>query len=240
MRKKILIVLLIIILAGAYLIFVRNDNKASAPGSAQKGRSGSNKEIRLNNAQTGQYTIDNPDSTYYIVNKKRPLPSSFVPKNLVTFEGKQLRSDTANAMEQLFDAASEDGINFKVISGYRSYQYQEGVYYGYVKRDGQAKADTYSARPGHSEHQTGLAADVGTGSCDLSICFGDTAGGKWLVNNSYKYGFIIRYPKDKENLTGYQYEPWHIRYLGIDLATQVHKSGKTLEQFFGLPVAADY
>jgi D-alanyl-D-alanine carboxypeptidase len=240
MRKKILVTALVIILVGIYFIFIRNDNKASAPGSAQKARSGSTSQIRLNNSQTGQYTIDNPDSTYYIVNKKRSLPSSFVPKNLVTFEGKQLRSDTANAMGQLFDAASGDGINFKVISGYRSYQYQQGVYYGYVKRDGQTKADTYSARPGHSEHQTGLAADVGTGTCDLSICFGDTTGGKWLVNNAYRYGFIIRYPKDKENLTGYQYEPWHIRYLGIDLAAQVHKSGKTLEQFFALPPATDY
>ncbi|HEX5455802.1 MAG TPA: M15 family metallopeptidase [Candidatus Saccharimonadales bacterium] len=239
MRKKILAAVLIIILAGGYFLFIRSDNKASAPGSSAKSRS-SGGQIRLNNKQTSQYTIDNPDSVYYIVNKKRALPSSFVPKNLVTFEGKQLRSDAANAMNQLFDGARADGINFKMISGYRSYQYQVGVYGNYVRRDGQAKADTYSARPGHSEHQTGLAADVGTGTCDLSICFGDSAGGRWLVDNAYKYGFIIRYPKDKENLTGYQYEPWHIRYLGIDLATQVQKSGKTLEQFFGLPPATDY
>ena len=240
MRKKILIAVLVVVLVGIYFLFIKNDNKASAPGSPQKSRSGGTGQVKLDNSETSKYTIDNTDSIYYIVNKQRMLPSSYVPKNLVTIDGKQLRSDAANAMNQLFAAARDDGINFKIISGYRSYQYQESVYDNYVKRDGQAKADTYSARPGHSEHQTGLAVDIGTGVCDLSICFGDTAGGKWLLDNAYKYGFIVRYPKDKENLTGYQYEPWHIRYLGIDLATQVHQSGKTLEQFFNLPVALTY
>jgi zinc D-Ala-D-Ala carboxypeptidase len=242
MRKKILAVLIVITVVVGYLVFFKNDNKVAAPqanqqSAAQAGHTGS---VSLNNQEADKYTIDNPDSIYFIVNKKRALPAGYVPKNLVTISGQQLRSDTANAMNELLDGARGDGISYSIISGYRSYYYQDSVYGDYVKRDGQAKADTYSARPGHSEHQTGLAADLGTGTCNLEICFGDTAAGKWLLNNSYKYGFIVRYQQGKENLTGYQYEPWHIRYLGIDLASKVYKSGKTLEQYFSLPAATTY
>lgn len=241
-KKLIAFALVILILAVGYFGFIRKD-KAGAPESRQdstaKKSSGSD-SFSLDNQATSQYTIDNPDSIYFIVNKKRALPSGYIPKNLVTVGNQQLRADTANALNQLMDAARSDGVNFNIISGYRSYNYQVSVYDAYVQRDGQAKADTYSARPGHSEHQTGLAADLGTGTCDLEICFGNTPGGKWLINNSYKYGFIVRYPEGKENLTGYQYEPWHVRYLGIDLATKVHNSGKTLEQYFNLPAATSY
>jgi D-alanyl-D-alanine carboxypeptidase len=245
MRKKILVLLAVIILAGIGFAVFKKD-KASAPGDSSGGneKTSQNKkpqgQVKINNQDTGKYTIDNQDSIYYIVNKQRALPSGYVPDNLVTIKGAQLRSDTAAAMNTLLSAAAAAGINLRIISGYRSYYYQQSVYNNYVKKDGQAKADTYSARPGHSEHQTGLAADLGTGTCDLSICFGDTAAGKWLLNNSYKYGFIVRYPKGKENLTGYQYEPWHIRYLGVDLATSVRSSGLTLEQYFGLPAATSY
>lgn len=241
MQKKIAVFIVAIVLAVGYFGLIKKD-KASAPRTKASTSSGSSHtgSANLNNRAASQYTIDNPSSIYFVVNKKRSLPSSYIPKNLVTIGNQQLRADAANAMNQLIDAARSNGINFHIISGYRSYIYQESVYDAYVKRDGQAKADTYSARPGHSEHQTGLAADLGTGTCDLEICFGDTTGGKWLANNSYKYGFIVRYQKGKENLTGYQHEPWHIRYLGIDLATAVYKSGKTLEQYFGLPPAPTY
>lgn len=238
MRKKILILVAVVLLTVMCIAIVFRNEKAGAPAKKQSSKNSG--YVSLNNQETSKYTINNQDSIYYIVNKQRALSSAFVPKNLVTIQSDQLRSDTATALNGLMDAARADGVNFKIISGYRSYQYQTGVYGSYVKKDGQAKADTYSARPGHSEHQTGLAVDLGTGTCDLSICFGDTAGGKWLLANSYKYGFIIRYPKGKENLTGYQYEPWHIRYLGVDLATSVYKSGLTLEQFFGLPAATSY
>lgn len=237
MSKKIsvFVVAALVLLGGLFIIFGK-DNDASLK-SQDKDRPAS---AGLDSGEISKFTIDNPDSIYYIVNKKRALPPGFVPKNLVSMSGIQLRSDTANALNQLLDAARAEGINLKIISGYRSYQYQQNVYGDYVRRDGRAKADTYSARPGHSEHQTGLAADLGTGACDLQICFGDTAGGRWLAKNAYKYGFIIRYPKGKENRTGYQYEPWHLRYLGIDLATKVYESGQTLEQFFGLPNADSY
>ncbi len=242
MRKKILILLAIVLIVVLAVLFIKKDSKVGAPAN-KTGNDSSQKpegQVKLNNQDTSKYTIDNQDSIYFIVNKRRALSGSYTPNNLVTIRGEQLRADTATAMNNLLSAAASDGINFKIISGYRSYTYQTTVYNNYVARDGQAKADTYSARPGHSEHQTGLAADLGTGTCDLEICFGDTKGGKWLLNNSYKYGFIIRYEKGKENLTGYQYEPWHVRYLGVDLATSVYQSGKTLEQYFGLPAATSY
>ena len=128
----------------------------------------------------------------------------------------------------------------KVISGYRSQYTQTSVYNSYAQKDGVTAADRYSARPRYSEHQTGLAADLGNGTCDLEICFGNTSAGKWLESNAHKYGFIIRYPKGKESLTGYQYEPWHLRYVGKELAIQIYKTNQTLEQFFGLPPSQSY
>lgn len=238
MRKKLLIALVLVIFLGSgYLLFIKPDQKQSTKSQAP---SGGKSRSTSTTSDISKYTIDNQNSIYYIVNKSRALPADFIPRNLVSIGGEQLRSDTANALNELFDAARGDGINLKVISGYRSYNYQQMVYGDYVKKDGRTKADTYSARPGHSEHQLGLAADLGSGSCDLQICFGDTKAGKWLLNNSYKYGFIIRYGKDQASLTGYQYEPWHVRYVGIDLATKIYKSGKTLEQFFGLSPSTHY
>ena len=129
------------------------------------------------------------------------------------------------------DAASE-GITLNVISGYRSYSNQQGTYQYWVSQYGRSKADTVSARPGHSEHQSGLAADIN----DLGQGWANTTEGKWLNNNCYKYGFIIRYPKGKEGITGYIFEPWHIRYVGNDLASKLYNGGDwiTLEEYFGI------
>jgi D-alanyl-D-alanine carboxypeptidase len=131
-------------------------------------------------------------------------------------------------------AAVKDGINLVMISGYRSYAAQVSTYNGYVAKDGKTAADTYSARPGHSEHQTGWAADLGNGTCDLEICFGDTKSGKWLATHAHEYGFIIRYPLGKEAITGYQYEPWHLRFVGLELSAELFKTGQTMEEFFGV------
>ena len=127
-------------------------------------------------------------------------------------------------------AAYEDGISLYIVSGYRSYDTQYYIYWDYVSSDGQAEADRYSARPGHSEHQTGYAFDLNS----LDQSFGDTPEGIWLKENCYKYGFIIRYPKEKESVTGYMYEPWHVRYLGKDIATSVYNSGLCLEEYLGI------
>lgn len=198
------------------------------------------------------YPTDTASSPWVVVNKGSTLPSDYVPANLTVPDiplrysasdpAMQVRSDTAAALEKLVSAAKQDGISLELTSGYRSYSYQVAVYNGYVKNSGVKDADTFSARPGHSEHQTGLAADLEplSGQCELDQCFGGLPEGKWLAANAYKYGFIIRYPKNKENLTGYEYEPWHVRYVGTALAGQINKSGQTLEQFFGLPIYLDY
>ncbi len=146
-------------------------------------------------------------------------------------------------LEQLFAAAQAAGVPLELSSGYRSYNYQVRVYGGEVKTYGQAKADSESARPGFSEHQTGLASDVAPadGTCDLSQCFGTTPAGQWLAAHAYEYGFIVRYPQGKESVTGYEYEPWHIRYVGTDLSQEMHRQGiQTLEEFFNISGGTNY
>lgn len=187
----------------------------------------------------------------WVVNKSRPLnPKTYVPPNLVLPQVKQrvpgtesmkLRADTATAAEQLFAAAGSAGYSPMLSSGYRSYATQNSVYNSYVAQDGQAAADTYSARPGHSEHQTGLAFDICNASaCSLEEAFSGTPLGKWVAAHAHEYGFIIRYPSGKQHITGYTYEPWHLRHVGTSLAAQIYQSGKTLEEHFGLPAAPTY
>ncbi len=162
-----------------------------------------------------------------IVNKTYPLPKSYAPG----------WDETASAQLQvMFAAAKEQGLSFWVKSGYRSYVDQYIIYNDYVARDGVAAADRYSARPGHSEHQSGLAFDLNS----LTAAFADTPEGIWLAENCHKYGFIIRYPKDKEEITGYMYEPWHVRYLGVEKATEVYESGLCLEEFLGITSEYSY
>jgi D-alanyl-D-alanine carboxypeptidase len=156
------------------------------------------------------------------------LPSSFAPGE---------NAETRAAFEQMAIDARVAGFELVAFSTYRSYEYQETLYNNYVSRDGQENADRYSARPGYSEHQTGLAFDVGEkGKEDLWLTdeFGETEAGKWLVENAHKYGFILRYPQGKEAITGYMYESWHFRYLGVDLATKVKQSNLTLEEYLGI------
>lgn len=198
------------------------------------------------------YPLDQASSLWVVVNKGRILPSSYVPADLVapnvplrlgsTNSEMRVRADVAAGMEKMFAAAKLDGINLMLASGYRSYTNQSATYFGFVSSSGVAQADTFSARPGHSEHQTGLAADIEPTSrtCELDQCFANTPEGKWLAANSYKFGFIIRYEQTTQGLTGYEYEPWHIRYVGNALAQQIYQTGQTLEQFFGLPIYTAY
>ncbi len=189
-----------------------------------------------------RYSLDDPSSPWLIVNKKRPFDAGFTPENLTNIGNSSMQEEAANAAKELIAAAKAHGVDYRVISAYRSYATQQSVYNNYVKTDGQANADTYSARPGHSEHQTGLAADLGniSGTCDLDSCFATTEGGTWLAGHAHEFGFIIRYPEDKTTITGYQYEPWHIRYVGKDLAEELHRAGQTMEEFFNLPAAPSY
>ena len=156
-----------------------------------------------------------------IANKTYALPENYNPGVDKTAQA---------AFNEMQAAAAKDGRQLTICSGFRSYTTQKGLYDRYCARDGKAAADRYSARPGHSEHQTGLAFDINR----ASSAFTSTPEAKWLSENCWKYGFIIRYPEGKENITGYMYESWHIRYLGKDLAKKVYDSGLTLEEYLGI------
>ena len=155
-----------------------------------------------------------------IVNKSYPLPKEYNPGGMT--------ADTKAAFDEMVRDASAAGLSMKSVSDFRSYETQDQLYKNYCNRDGQVLADTYSARPGHSEHQTGMAIDI---NCAGSA-FDNTPEAKWLAENCWKYGFILRYPQGKESITGYQYESWHIRYVGKDWAKKITESGLTLEEYF--------
>ena len=156
-----------------------------------------------------------------IVNKIYTLPSDYNPG---------VNKEAYAALNALQADATNNGYSMGLISGFRSYTTQKRIYERNVASKGYNNSDFASARPGHSEHQSGLAFDVG----QLKYTFGDTPAGKWLAANCHKYGFIIRYPKGKTDITGYNYEPWHIRYLGVDLATEIYNKGITLEEYLGV------
>ena len=184
------------------------------------------------------YTIKNYYGITYIennviVNKTYSLPNNYVPTNLTTINGYIRVVDyVKEAFDNLKAASAGLGLNIYASSGYRSYADQNYIYNNYVKIDGQEIADTYSARAGYSEHQTGLAIDLNT----IDSSFENTAESNWLQEHCYEFGFIIRYPKGKENITGYMYEPWHIRYVGKELAEKLYNNGSwlTIEEYYGI------
>lgn len=258
-----IIVLASLVVLGAAIYFVINnssildDSSGSQDSNQESEENADNNEIEPNeqsdvnssnsesSIQQGDETPEVVDDNGYIVgqseateptyvegvlvaNKKYPLPKTFQPGEDV---------DARAAFELMAADARKAGFELVAFSTYRSYEYQQTLYNNYVERDGKENADRYSARPGYSEHQTGLAFDVGeVGREDLWLTseFGETEAGKWLVNNAHKYGFILRYPQGKEKITGYMYESWHFRYLGIQLATEVKKSNLTLEEYLGI------
>lgn len=260
MKKKqiaILVILIAVVAAGFWWFTRDTDHKTASSGSAKSSSQGSTDTGTSTAAgfDKSKYSLTDPTSIWIIANKQRPLsPKTYAPSDLVvptiplrsniTSTEKQVRQPMATALETMVAAAKTEGLGLNLQSGYRSYSFQVSLYNRYVQQQGQAVADTQSARPGYSEHQTGLAADLGSVShpeCDVEECFGTTAEGKWLAANAYKYGFIIRYPQGLQHITGYIYEPWHIRYIGVDLATELHNTGvQTLEQFFDTGDAADY
>lgn len=188
---------------------------------------------------TNIYSIKKPNYIHVLVNKNNQLSSTYVPANLravnVTRKASsstKMVNDAATALEKMFAAAKKDGVKLGAFSGYRSYSNQKAAYAKY-------KDDRISARPGHSEHQTGLAMDIVAaknvskdGGTVLVESFGKSIEGKWLAKNAHQYGFIIRYPKGKEKITGYNYEPWHVRYVGKETASKLHAKGWTLEEAY--------
>lgn len=196
------------------------------------------------NKATGE-VVSNPADIQVLVNKRYMLPDGYVPADLVEpnvrfifsekHEKRLMRKEAAAALERMFAAAEKDGIHLAGVSGYRSYETQKSLFAYYVQTQGEELARRYSAEPGHSEHQTGLTMDISgsTGKCAADDCFAGTPEAEWLAAHGAEYGFIIRYPQGKEAITGYAYEPWHARYVGVDLAKQVADSGKTLEELLG-------
>ncbi|CAN7440987.1 M15 family metallopeptidase [Arthrobacter sp. LjRoot78] len=199
-----------------------------------------------------QHSLTDPASPWLVVNKHRPLsPADYIPADLVqpnialavSGESAQLNSTTAAAAEQMFAAAAGDGVTITLASGYRSYGTQVATYNGYVASRGQAEADTASARPGFSEHQTGWAFDIGDGggACSFQPCFAEQPAAVWAKANAHRFGFVVRYPWMFHQITGYYYESWHLRYVGVEAATDMAAKGiATLEEYFGLEAAPAY
>lgn len=180
--------------------------------------------------------IENPDDILVLVNKKNQLPKNFVPPKLTLLDekyatkDKYMREEAAIAFENLSRDASILGYQIIATSTYRSYDYQQELYNYYVKEKGQTYADNCSARPGHSEHQTGLAVDV-MGSNNDYDKFEESDEFDWMKNNAHLYGFIMRYPKDKTQQTGFKYEPWHYRYVGVNAAKTIYSENLILEEY---------
>ncbi len=194
-----------------------------------------------------------PSAATVVVNKRRPLdPIDYAPSDLVLPEvplatdrvNATLRPDVAEAVEEMFAAAADEDVWLTLVSGYRSYAVQASTYDYWVSRNGSPEdADNYSARPGFSEHQTGLAFDIGQddGACTLRSCFSDTTAAGWAADNAHEFGFILRYPEGRQETTGFLAESWHYRFVGTDTSAAMRADGvETLEEFFGLPEAPDY
>ena len=256
MKRKLITSIVVLIISVVGYIWLRPSHIA-APTIKTQNTTTHADSSRPENSKTSfnksRYSFTDPTSIWIIVNKTHPIrPLDFVPNDLklpnVTqrLPGAQemkMRAPAAAALERMFSAATDAKLQLLISTAYRGYSYQKSLYDGYVRSDGQAAADTYSARPGYSEHQTGLAVDIRarSGQCSLDQCFGNLAEGKWLATNAYKYGFLLRYPKDKESITGYKYEPWHFRYIGTNLSQELHDQGvETLEEFFGVSGGTHY
>jgi D-alanyl-D-alanine carboxypeptidase len=244
MNKKISALILILIVAGVSFYLLNKSDKGAEVGD--RGKNSSEQRTDISEGEAAKYTINNQESIYFVVNKRRSLSEGYVPSNLVrpnvqliagdNPEEQQLRQEAASAAERLFNAADKKGFKLIMTSGYRSAALQQIIFNGYAARDGETAANKYSARPGMSEHQTGLALDISRSDrkCYLEICFGNTEEGKWLAENAHLFGFHLRYQERKEKITGYQFEPWHFRYLGTDLAARLYSADVTMEEFFKL------
>lgn len=201
---------------------------------------------------TPGFSLTDPASPWLVVNKYRPLaPADYAPADLVrpavatsaVGDAALLNSTTAAAAEAMFAAAALDGAAMVLASGYRSYATQVATYNGYVASRGQADADTASARPGYSEHQTGWSFDIADagGACAFQPCFADQPAAVWAQANGHRFGFVVRYPLMFHPVTGYYYEPWHLRFIGVEAATEMAARGiSTVEEYFGLEAAPGY
>lgn len=255
-KKKLLILTvaaaLVLVAGGAFAWTMMRDDSSSTHDNTD--RAEANDQPAVINKETpdvptpaafdkSQYSLSDPTSMWVVANKLRPLqPLEYAPSDLAGVgDGQRMRAEAASAFVKLQSSASAAGHALTVESSYRSYNTQVATYNRWVNELGRAEADRQSARPGHSEHQTGLALDVGGDGCNVEECFGSKPSGIWVAAHAHEYGFIVRYPDGKEHVTGYVYEPWHLRYVGVALAAEMQRTGvATMEEFFGLPAAPNY
>ena len=213
------------------------EEERKAQEAEQKTQEADRKNIRIISSEEAD-----AEGLLILVNKQNKVSEDYVPKDLKEIKyyasdrvasSRYMKAEAAEAFHKLVEAAMVEDLDLLMTTAYRSYDFQKTLYDNYVKNEGQEAADTFSAKPGQSEHQTGLSVDVSSSSVDykLTSLFGQTEEGKWLANNAHKYGFIIRFPEGKENITGYMYEPWHIRYVGLQVANEIFRQGDTLEEY---------
>jgi D-alanyl-D-alanine carboxypeptidase len=219
------------------------NESAKNPANSSKDNTSKPKEDELPALPASVQVITNPGDLLVSVNKKTVLPSDYKPADLVKpnikfyfsedLQKRYLRKDAAEAVEQLFQDAYNNDIALVGVSGYRSYETQKAIFTRNVKSRGFEEANRFSAYPGQSEHQLGLALDVSIKELGYALEqeFGDTKEGKWLAENAHKYGFILSYPKDREAETGYAYEPWHIRYIGKEAAAMIYENDWLLDDY---------
>lgn len=206
-------------------------------------------EKRLDNYQDREAVTD-PNDIAVLVNKQFSLPENYEPSHLVypnipfifneKVEKRKIRREAAEAIERLFDAARKDGVYLAGVSAYRSHATQKQIFNSFVQKDGEEKARIYSAVPGTSEHETGLAIDISgiEGKCAALDCFAGSKEAKWLAKHTGDFGFIVRYPKGKESITGYQYEPWHMRYVGPKISRYIVEKDIALEEYYNVTTAS--
>ncbi|WP_165767919.1 D-alanyl-D-alanine carboxypeptidase family protein [Virgibacillus indicus] len=214
-----------------------------AAGESIKPGAGLPRETEASTTNDGVNILFNPYDQLALVNKQHALPADYVPEDLVVpdilfpfnedLPKKKMRKVAAVALEKLFQSADEAGLKLYAQSGYRSYDTQVMLFNSYAEKNGEEAANLFSAHPGESEHQSGLTMDVTSSDVDFMLTedFGETDEGKWLVEHAAEYGFIIRYPKGKEDITEYQYEPWHLRYVGTKAAKAIMSEEITLEEY---------
>ncbi len=207
-------------------------------------------DLKQTDFEAYNFDVENPsliqdvNSIFVLANKANYFPPDFEPINLITPQTnhaggpdrRSMRRVAANALDTLTTEAKESGYDIQTVSAYRTIAYQEVLFNNYAASDGEEAANRYSSKPGHSEHHTGLCVDVSSPSVSFGLdqSYGTTPEGMWLEENAHRYGFVIRYPKGKEDLTGYTYEPWHIRYLGVPLATYLKENDLCYEEFLAL------
>lgn len=211
----------------------------TAPAAAEAPNPGQADDPAARSFDRAAHSTTDPRSIWVVVNKTHPIaPPDYEPE-ISLVRGYQVATAAAGPLTELLDDADRHGLGLKIASAFRSFGYQQGVYAGVVAARGQAEADRVSARPGHSEHQTGLAVDMVTPAdpgCDFEACFAGTAAGHWLARRAWRYGFVVRYQPGEEDVTGYAPEPWHLRYVGRALAAELRESGAdSLEEFFDIP-----